>query len=88
MNTFFFQFKIKFFLLYVTFPHSTGIYTDMILKSYCMQTGIMASHHNGNLGRTCRTNDAARIEKSPLCVVSVWLILFFVVSLKNIQNKA
>jgi len=31
------------------FQHCIGLYTDMIFKSYCIQTGIMrgimASHH-------------------------------------------
>lgn len=44
----------------------------MIFKSYCMQTGtmrgIMASYHTGNLSRNCRTNDAAGIENSLLCI--------------------
>jgi hypothetical protein len=37
-----------------------------------MKTGtvrsMMASHHTGNLGRTCRTNDAVGIENSPFSI--------------------
>jgi hypothetical protein len=42
------------------------VFTKVILR--CTSEKHQNSPHTGNLGRTCRINDAVGIENSPLCI--------------------